>query len=78
MDGGGGLGGSDGGGGEGPRWGVVISGDDGLTLGVTDDLSEGLLLVIEEVAGGGVGFNDDEDGGEQPDELYDDCGRVGR
>ena len=28
--------------------------------------------MIEGVARGGVGFNDDEDGSEQPDELYDD------
>ena len=37
-----------------------------------------LLLLIEEVARGGVGFNEDDDGAEQPDELYDECGWVGR
>ena len=69
---GGGLGGSDGNGGEGPR------GDDGLPLGVTDDSSEELLLVIEEVAGGGVGFNGDNNEGEHPDELMDEVGGGGR
>ena len=80
MGGGGGFGVSDEGCGGSTRWGVVSSDEEWPPLGFTDDSDvsdKELLLLIEEVARGGVGFNEDDDGGEQPDELYDECGWVG-
>ena len=43
-----------------------------------DDWDEELLLIIEEVARGGGGFNDDGKEGEQPDDLCDEVGGAGR
>ena len=44
----------------------------GFGSDTADGFDEGLSLLIEEVTRGGVGFNDDGDGGDRPDELNDD------
>ena len=49
-----------------------------LLVGFIDEMGEELIDVIEDVVGRGVGFNDDDNEGERPDEFMDEvCGGEG-
>ena len=46
----------------------------GFNEDFTDVMSEEFISLIEDVVGGGVGFSDDDNEGEQPDERVDEVG----
>ena len=58
-------------------WGGVGFNEDfgeELLVGFTDEMGEEFINLIEDVVGRGVGFSDDDNEGEWPDELLDEVG----
>ena len=49
----------------------------GFNEDFTDEMCEEFISLVEDVVGRGVGFSDDDDEGEQPDERIDEVGDGG-